>query len=252
MSLKLSYRDKVIFIVVMVILVLVGGFFLLIKPKFKDVEIAKNNLATKQQEKTNIDTKISTLPGLIQSMKDAAESIKEKQEIFLPEGHPYENENYIREFLNELDISIKSMNTEYTEGSAISRYVVSPEHILVYDNKIKADIYNELPEEVYNKYNNVQREAYADAIIGVTTMTVTFKSDLMGEDVYAVIDRIASDEKTIILNTISTSEPNINDEDVTEIESTAHLTLYSIYPLNIEKVMEETDEVKPLEEQPAA
>ena len=249
MSLKLSYRDKVIFIVVMVILVLVAGFFLLIKPKFQDVEVAQHNLETKQQEKTDIDTKISTLPGLIQSMKDSATEIKEKQEIFLPEGHPYENENYIREFLNELDIELKAMSTEYTEASEISRYVVEEKHIIVYDNKMKADLYQELPEEVYNKYNNVTREPYPTSIIGVTNMSVTFKSDLELQDVYAVIDRIADDEKTIILNTISTAEPAA---DATEVESTASLTLYSIYPLNVDKVMEETDEVKPLETQPAA
>ena len=249
MSLKLSYRDKVIFIVVMIILVLVGGFFLLIKPKFQQVEVAKSNLAVKQQEKNDIDTKISTLPGLVQAMKDAANSIKEEQEIFLPEGHPYENENYVREFLNELDIELKSMNTEYTEASAISRYVVEEQHLLVYDNKMKADIYEELPEEIYNKYNGVTREPYPSAIIGVTSMTVTFKSDIELRDVYAAIDRFAEDEKTIILNTISTAEPG---EEATEVEATAALTLYSIYPLNVDKVLEETDEVKPIETQPAA
>ena len=249
MSLKLSYRDKVIFIVVMVILVLVAGFFLFIKPKFQDVEVAKFNLETKQQEKADIDAKISTLPGLIQSMKDAAESIKEKQEIFLPDGHPYENENYIREFLNELDIEIMNMTTNYTEASAISRYVVGKQHILAYDNMITADLYNELPEEVYNKYNNIQREQYPDAKIGVTGMTVTFRSDVRGEDIDAVIDRIATDEKTIILNNISTEEPAADVVD--GIETTVNLTMYSIYPLNVEKVLEETDEVKPLE-QPAA
>lgn len=250
MSLKLSYRDKVIFIVVMVILVLVAGFFLLIKPKFQDVETAKHNLETKQQEKTDIDTKISTLPGLIQSMKDAAETIREKQEIFLLAGQPYEGENYIREFLNELDIEIMAMNTNYPEASAISRYIVEPENIFAYDNMMTADIYEELPEEVYNKYNNVKRESYPDAIIGVTNMTVTFRSDVRGEDIYAVIDRIADDEKTIILNTISTEAA---DADETEgIETNAYLTLYSIHPLNVDKVLEETDEVKPLETEPAA
>ncbi|MBO5195847.1 MAG: hypothetical protein J6A05_09865 [Oscillospiraceae bacterium] len=250
MSLKLSYRDKVIFIVVMVILVLVGGFFLLIKPKFQDVERAQRNLETKQQEKMDIDAKISTLPGLIQSMKDAATSIKEKQEIFLPEGMPYENENYVREFLNELNIEINSMSTNYTTAGGISRYVVNNNFIFTYDNKMNADIYKELPEEVYNKYNGVKREAYPAATIGVTNMTVTFSSPVNSQDVYEVIDRIADDEKTIILNTVSTEVVTAGESE--KVESSVNLTLYSIYPLNVEKVLEETDEVKPLETQPAA
>ena len=250
MSLKLSYRDKVIFIVVMVILVLVGGFFLLIKPKFQDVERAQRNLETKQQEKMDIDAKISTLPGLIQSMKDAATSIKEKQEIFLPEGMPYENENYVREFLNELNIEINSMTTSYTKAAGISRYVVNKEHILTYKNKMNADIYEELPEEVYNKYNGVKRESYPSATIGVTNMTVTFSSPVNSQDVYEVIDRIADDEKTIILNTVSTDVVTSGESE--KVETSVNLTLYSIYPLNVEKVLEETDEIKPIETQPAA
>lgn len=250
MSLKLSYRDKVIFIVVMVILVLVAGFFLFIKPKIQSVDVAKYNLETKQQEKADIDSKISTLPGIIQSIKDVATEIKEKQEIFLPEGHPFENENYVRAFLNELDIAIKSINTEYTVGSAISHYVVKDKNLIVYDNKMTADLYNELPEEVYNAYNKVAGESYPVAIIGVTSMEVTFASDIQFEDVYNVINRIAEDEKTIVLNTIEADGQKIDPEK--GVEATAYLTLYSIYPLNVEKVMEETAEIKPLETQPAA
>ena len=75
MNLKLSYRDKVIFIVVMVILVLVAGFFLLIRPKFEQVELAKETLAQKQQEKADIDAKIDTLPIIIDNLKATAEEI---------------------------------------------------------------------------------------------------------------------------------------------------------------------------------
>ena len=115
---------------------------------------------------------------------------------------------------------------------------------------MNADIYKELPEEVYNKYNGVKREAYPAATIGVTNMTVTFSSPVNSQDVYEVIDRIADDEKTIILNTVSTEVVTAGESE--KVESSVNLTLYSIYPLNVEKVLEETDEVKPLETQPAA
>ena len=54
MNLKLSYRDKVIFIVVMVILVIVAGFFLFIKPKFEKVNLAKDTLASKRSEERRV------------------------------------------------------------------------------------------------------------------------------------------------------------------------------------------------------
>lgn len=252
MSLKLSYRDKVIFIVVMVILVLVAGFFLFIKPKFEDVEKAKNILIQKEQEKAEIDETINTLPSIIESLKATAKEIDVLQEIFLDEAHPYVNETYIREILNGLNIEVLEMKTEYTEADELSKYVVKPANILAYDHKINSDIYNELPQEVYDKYNKVKAEGYPDAVIGVTVMTVKFNSDLELQDAYAVIDKIAEDEKTIILNSIGTEDlSEATDEPVYEMEAT--ITLYSVFPLNVEKVLEETAEVKPIEEtEPAA
>ena len=149
MNLKLSYRDKVIFIVVMIILVLVAGFFIFIKPKFESVEIAKANLAAKQQEKADIEAKIGTLSDIIDNMKATAEEIGEKQEIFLDEAHPYVNETYIRDALSSLNLDITSMNTSYTTAAAISRYTVAKQNYLAYENKMNADLYNELPQEVF-------------------------------------------------------------------------------------------------------
>ncbi|MBQ3162230.1 MAG: hypothetical protein IJC04_08915 [Oscillospiraceae bacterium] len=247
MNLKLSYRDKVIFIVVMVILVLVAGFFLFIKPKFEDVEKAKNILAQKEQEKAEIDETINTLPNIIDTLKATAKEIGELQEIFLDEGHPYVNETYIREILNELNVEVVGMTTEYTVADELSKYVVKPAHILAYDHKIDSDLYNELPQEVYDKYNGVKAQGYPDAVIGVTVMKVKFNSDLELQDAYAVIDRLAEDEKTVILNSIGTEDiSQTTDEPVYEMEAT--ITMYSVFPLNVDKVLEETAEVKPLEE----
>ncbi|MDE7302027.1 MAG: hypothetical protein K2N60_01765 [Oscillospiraceae bacterium] len=248
MNLKLSYRDKVIFIVVMVILVLVAGFFIFIKPKFEQVDLAKVTLAEKQQEKADIDAKIGTLSDIIDNMKAAAEEIGEKQEIFLDEAHPYVNETYIRDALSSLNLDITSMNTTYTTAAAINRYTVAKQHYLAYENKMNADLYNELPQEVYNLYNGVPAQAYPNTIIGVTNVTLTF--DLANgsiNKVYDVMDRLAEDEKTIVLNSVSAeSEP----ENENEAEASVNLTMYSIFPLNVEEVLKETDEVKPIE--PAA
>ncbi len=243
MNLKLSYRDKVIFIVVMVILVLVAGFFIFIRPKFEKVEIAKNNLAAKQQEKIDIDAKIGTLSDIVDTMKATAEEIGEKQEIFLDEAHPYINETYIRELLSGLNVDITSMNTTYTTAGAINRYAVNKQNYLAYENKINADLYNELPQEVYDIYNKVSPPSYPNTIIGVTNMTVQVDLGNNNKKIYDIMDRFAEDEKTIILNSLNTERESENDESSADL----YLTMYSIFPLNVEEVLKETDEVKPLE-----
>jgi len=243
MNLKLSYRDKVIFIVVMVILVLVAGFFIFIRPKFEKVEIAKDNFAAKQQEKIDIDAKIGTLSDIVDTMKATAEEIGEKQEIFLDEAHPYINETYIRELLSGLNVDIINMNTTYTTAGAINRYTVNKQHYLAYENKINADLYNELPQEVYDVYNGVAPQSYPNTIIGITNMTVSVDLGNNNRKVYDIMDRFADDEKTIVLNSLNTESEPENDENTAAL----NLTMYSIFPLNVEEVLKETDEVKPLE-----
>lgn len=251
MNMKLSYRDKVIFIVVIVIIILVGGFFLFIQKKFQDVETAKYNLETKQQEKVDIETKIATLDSIIEEIKTTADEIGEKQGIFLTEQDPYLNETYIREALTAERLDVKTMNTTYTIAGDINRYTVYPENILAYDNKISADLYNELPQEVYDEYNDVSPATFPSTVIGITTVSVSFDG---GIDPIAsankAIDRIANDEKTIILNTISTEtgeDSGAGSEGGDESEVMATITMYSIFPLNVEQVKQESAEIKPIE-----
>lgn len=239
MNMKLSYRDKVVFIVVIVILILVAGFFLLIKPKFEEIDTAKYNLENAQAEKDSIDAKIATLPALIEDMKTAAKEIGEKQGIFMEEQHPYLNEMYIRDALSSVNPRYTAVSTTYTTAGAINRYTVGKRNILAYENKMIADLYEELPQEVYDEYNRVAPPSYPGSVIGVTTMSLTFENDANYRTAYNVINRLAQDEKAIIVNSIGFNE---------EAEQmSCALTLYSINPLNVEKVLEETDEVKPLE-----
>lgn len=246
MNMKLSYRDKVIFIVVIVIIILVAGFFLFIQPKFKEIESAKFNLETKQQEKVDLETKIATLPDIIDNIKAVADEIGEKQEMFLAEQDPYLNEIYLREALANDRIDISAMDTTYASAADILRYTVEKKNLLAYDNKMSADLYNELPQEIYDLYNNVEPEAYPSTIIGVTVATITIHSDLELRDAYKLIDRIAADEKTITLNTIASGTDELEDDkDYREV--TAVVTMYSIFPLNVEQVKQESTDIPPLE-----
>lgn len=248
MNMKLSYRDKVIFIVAIVIIIIVAGIFLFIKPKFEEISSAKYSLEQKQIERDEIDAKIASLPIIIENVKNIAREIGEKQPLFLEEQDPYLNETYIREALPNVDIT--SMNTEYTVADNLSRYIVNPAHLLTYDNKMNADLYDELPLEVRNQYNGVRREAFPGVIIGTTRMTFTINSDVALRDAYAVMDRLAEDEKAIILNTVSTdsTEPKAGEEAPTDREVTYNITMYSVFPLNVEQVLQETDEIKPIEQ----
>lgn len=168
----------------------------------------------------------------------------------MTEQDPYLNEIYIREAFASERLEVRSINTTYTTAGPIDWYSVSPAHILAYDNKMSADLYNELPQEVYDAYNNVPHEVYPNTIIGVTTVNVTLDGGTDPvEQANRAIDRIAEDEKTIILNTIATEVKETTGEEG-DNSVTVTMTLYSVFPLNVEQVKQESTDIQPIE--PAA
>ena len=203
---KLSYRDKVIFICVIVIVILIAGFFLFIKPKYQEMNVAYANLEAKQTEKEEVQAKIDTLPGLVENLKTIAKDIEETQEFFLADQEPYLNEQFVMEMLEGCGVTVESMSTTYTQGNNIVEYMVYPKNVHSYDLLIQADIYNELPEEVYNHYNEIAYPDGQSIVIGVTNVTIGYKDTFALNNVFDFIDTVAEDERTMTVLNLSTEE----------------------------------------------
>lgn len=235
---KLSYRDKVIFVAAIVIIIVVAGIFLFIKPKFGEMNKAKLALEKKQSEQADVESKINTLPDIVASLKSTAQEVEEIQEYFMPEQDPYLNEQYVREILGN-NVTTLGMETHYTQASDIKEYIVNPENVVAYDLLINGDLYNELPQEVYDTYNKVAAKKGGKCVIGVTNMIINYRDKVDYSGIYKFIDAVKDNGKTIIVTEFSRDE---DEEDATETEANISLVMYSIYPLNVEKVMEESDE----------
>ena len=61
---KLSYRDKVILIAVIIVAILTAGFFIVIKPKIAEVNSANQQLTEKQKELDDLKAKLLRLISL--------------------------------------------------------------------------------------------------------------------------------------------------------------------------------------------
>ncbi len=235
---KLSYRDKVIFVAAIVIIIIVAGIFVFIKPKFEEMNYAKSALQAKQSEQADVEAKINTLPDIVAALKSAAQDVGEIQEYFMPEQDPYLNEQYVREILGK-NVTVRGMNTQYTSADDIEQYVVNAQNIAACDIFIDSDLYNELPQEVYDAYNKANKRTGGSSIIGVTSMTVDYRDKMDYSGLYKFIDAVKENGKTIIVTEFNKGE---DEQGAAEVESSINLKIYSIYPLNIDKVMEESDQ----------
>lgn len=240
---KLSYRDKVIFICAIVVIILIAGFFLFIKPKYQETAQAKSQLQSTQTEEQRIKDKIDTLPTIVSQLKDVAKEIEKTQDVFLTEQDPYLNEQMIYEILKNKKVEVTAMDTSYVLASNFNEYMVYPEHVVAYDMKMKADIYEELPQEVRDAYNEVPLYSGENIVLGITTMTINYKDDYDLETLFDFVDEIAKDERTMTILTVS-SEDSLANTGVEKAEGTITMNMYSINPLNVEKVMEESDQVE--------
>ncbi len=245
---KLSYRDKVIFVCVIVVLILVAGVFLFIKPKFEEMNYAKIALEAKQVERDDLQAKIDTFPQLVETLKAVAEDVEELQSCFLTEQDPYLNEQFIHEILDKNNVEVLSMTTNYTVAGKFQEYIVYPSNVVSFDLLVNGDLYNELPQEVYDNYNGVKASSGDAIIIGVTDMEVVYNDTFELSKVLKFVDEIADYGKT--MNIIAVDKQDKSNSVETETNGTLALRLYSIYPLNVEKVMEEADEIQlvPVEE----
>ena len=72
---KLTYRDRIILLVALTVLILVGGFFALIKPKLSDIKTSKaerTKVNKEWNEKQEIIAKIKPLQNAINDVYDEA------------------------------------------------------------------------------------------------------------------------------------------------------------------------------------
>ena len=61
---KLNYRDKVILGILLAVVILIGGFVGLVKPKSQDIETDQAELDTKQTERDEVQGKLDQIEPL--------------------------------------------------------------------------------------------------------------------------------------------------------------------------------------------
>ena len=248
---KLSYRDKVIFICAIVAIILVAGFFLFIKPKYDEMTLAKSYLTDKEAEKAEIESKINTLPDIVAQMKEVAKSIEEDQERFVDFQDPYLNERVLREYLEGIDVDVMSINTAFINAYDVEKYFIRRENINPYDLLMQGDLYNELPQEVVDEYNKVREYADEEINIGITTIEINLRDrNIDIENTIKVLDAISGEDQTVNVVTFIKAYPEnfaadpADSADIVAVETTFTIEMYHLFPLNIEKVLEEKDQVE--------
>ncbi|MGN0638968.1 MAG: hypothetical protein ACI4J0_11405 [Huintestinicola sp.] len=240
MSMKLSYRDKVIIIVVSVLVVLGVGIFCFAKPKYEDLQVSKERLAAKEDEKAQVEAKMGTLEELKKQLENNIKAVVEDQEQFLSEkeyGDTYQISKYLMELLSPAgDFKITGVTLDPLSSTVLDAYYYNKSAV-AYPMKVNGDIANKLPPEVGYVYNNNYPAPPAGVAVGGTVATVEYECE-NSVDLLNAVQLIADNDKNIYLLTFSGSyieDPNADPEDP-KFSGELTIQIYEIYPLDPEDV----------------
>lgn len=223
---KLNYRDKMILIVVFVLLIIVAGFMLFIKPAIDECSQASSDLESAKVQLSELEDQVDKDKNLAAEIQTLYTSTSQVAANFYDYQVEYKATDKVRELFNVDDVKIKNSNMTI---SSYGSTVLSP---FAYESTATATYFDTKVDE----YNNASTtdssaaDANADAnaaaedpnaaagqTIGYYSLNIQFKSSLSGFKNFA--DNLTTNnEKSMVIE-------NVNIENVNESEISGSMTL---------------------------
>lgn len=223
---KLNYRDKMILIVVFVLLIIVAGFMLFIKPAIDECSQASSDLESAKVQLSELEDQVDKDKNLAAEIQTLYTSTSQVAANFYDYQVAYKATDKVRELFNVDDVKIKNSNmTISSYGSTVLSPFAYESTATATDFDTKVDEYNNAsttdPSAAdANADANAAAEdpnAAAGQTIGYYSLNIQFKSSLSGFKNFA--DNLTTNnEKSMVIE-------NVNIENVNESEISGSMTL---------------------------
>lgn len=223
---KLNYRDKMILIVVFVLLIIVAGFMLFIKPAIDECSQASSDLESAKVQLSELEDQVDKDKNLAAEIQTLYTSTSQVAANFYDYQAAYKATDKVRELFNVDDVKIKNSNmTISSYGSTVLSPFAYESTATATDFDTKVDEYNnasttDSSAADANADANAAAEdpnAAAGQTIGYYSLNIQFKSSLSGFKNFA--DNLTTNnEKSMVIE-------NVNIENVNESEISGSMTL---------------------------
>lgn len=223
---KLNYRDKMILIVVFVLLIIVAGFMLFIKPAIDECSQASSDLESAKVQLSELEDQVDKDKNLAAEIQTLYTSTSQVAANFYDYQVAYKATDKVRELFNVDDVKIKNSNmTISSYGSTVLSPFAYESTATATDFDTKVDEYNnasttDSSAADANADANAAAEdpnAAAGQTIGYYSLNIQFKSSLSGFKSFA--DNLTTNnEKSMVIE-------NVNIENVNESEISGTMTL---------------------------
>lgn len=225
---KLNYRDKMILIVVFVLLIIVAGFMLFIKPAIDECSQASSDLESAKVQLSELEDQVDKDKNLAAEIQTLYTSTSQVAANFYDYQVAYKASDKVRELFNVDDVKIKNSNmTISSYGSTVLSPFAYESTATATDFDTKVDEYNNASKtdssaadantDANTDANAADTNETAAQTIGYYSLNIQFKSSLSGFKNFA--DNLTTNnEKSMVIE-------NVNIENVNESEISGSMTL---------------------------
>lgn len=221
---KLNYRDKMILIVVFVLLIIVAGFMLFIKPAIDECSQASSDLESAKVQLSELEDQVDKDKNLAAEIQTLYTSTSQVAANFYDYQAAYKATDKVRELFNVDDVKIKNSNmTISSYGSTVLLPFAYESTATATDFDTKVDEYNNASTtdssaaDANTDANAADTNETAAQTIGYYSLNIQFKSSLSGFKNFA--DNLTTNnEKSMVIE-------NVNIENVNESEISGSMTL---------------------------
>ena len=221
---KLNYRDKMILIVVFVLLIIVAGFMLFIKPAIDECSQASSDLESAKVQLSELVDQVDKDKNLAAEIQTLYTSTSQVAANFYDYQVAYKATDKVRELFNVDDVKIKNSNmTISSYGSTVLSPFAYESTAAATDFDTKVDEYNNASTtdssaaDANTDENAANTNETAAQTIGYYSLNIQFKSSLSGFKNFA--DNLTTNnEKSMVIE-------NVNIENVNESEISGSMTL---------------------------
>ncbi len=233
---KLNYRDKMILIVVFVLLIIVAGFMLFIKPAIDECSQASSDLESAKVQLSELEDQVDKDKNLAAEIQTLYTSTSQVAANFYDYQVAYKATDKVRELFNVDDVKIKNSNmTISSYGSTVLSPFSYESTATATDFDTKVDEYNnasttdssaaDANTDANTDANAADTNETAAQTIGYYSLNIQFKSSLSGFKNFA--DNLTTNnEKSMVIENVSIE--NVNES---EISGTMTLNMYVLKKL---------------------
>lgn len=205
----MSNRDKMIIIILTIIIILVAGFFALIRPKYNALVADTETFNKTQTEWDGIETKINAIPGLKSNITEIYQESSSIAKLFVNEAFADANKNYddrkvnvavdehLQPAIDESKLKVDKLSIENTDNTKVEYYYYAP-NVVTYSLLEAADINGNYAQEISDKI--LAATTIKDKKL-VEVQVCQAKLEVIGEkdNILDFLDKIKDDKNAVIV-----------------------------------------------------